>query len=144
MTYLTHTKCIRTGLIAAAAILAMSAGAATAGDGSDSLRAVFAWDGEITAYEAKRLAYNHLAQLGFTRPGKSHMSARLRSINFVDGNWVVRVSYGGSNGSNQGVLVIDGANGRFEASPLVQYATDKPFEPTQSKVEMAESQVDDN
>ncbi len=144
MTHLIPTKTLLAGLIATVAIVAMTTSATAAGQGSDSLRAVFAIDGEISATEAKRLAYSHLQQLGFTRPGNSHMSARVRGVRFADGRWLINVAYGGSIGHNRAVILINGFDGRILASPLVEYVTGKPFERQPAGVEMAESQEKPN
>lgn len=144
MTYQNRTNSFRAGLIAGAALLAMSSGGAAAGEGTNSLRIVFASDGKISAFEAKRLAEIHLNRLGYSRIGGSLMSAGIRSIRLDGSVWKVGIAYGGTLGQNRTILLLDASTGRLLKSDLVEYATGIEFRPDVRDTELAESQAENN
>ena len=80
--------------VAAAAVLLLGSGATVAGDGHEAAPVV---DQQISANEARRVAYRYLSDQGYGRrigPG----SARVRDITRDGDTWILTVAF--SNGTN--------------------------------------------
>lgn len=111
-------------LLAAAALSLAASGTALAGSASayDSLSAIYAADGEITKFEAKRLVDKHLRSLGYTRPRFSQMSAQVDRVERLNDEWRIKIRFGGNLPGRSTYLYIDARTGELGANVLAAYS----------------------
>ena len=94
LTTLEHKKRLIGAVVAATAALLLGGGAAVAGDGPKKTTVI---EEQVSASEARRVAYRYLSRQGYARrvgPG----SARVRSITRDGDTWIITVAF--SNGTN--------------------------------------------